>query len=171
MGDGNNVCHELILGATKLGMAISVAAPAGHEPNPLILKSAMRDAQKANSPVPVVTADPHAGRGRRRRHLHRRVDLDGAGGRECGARLAAFQGFMVSSEMMAAARPEAVFMHCLPAHRGEEVAAEVIDGPQSVVFDEAENRLHVQKALLVTLMGEGPETRPIRRSRSRTRRS
>ncbi len=69
-------------------------------------------------------------------------------------RLAAFQGFQVTPATMAAAHPKAVFMHCLPAHRSEEVAAEVIDGPQSVVFDEAENRLHVQKAILVTLMGE-----------------
>ena len=73
------------------------------------------------------------------------------------ARIAAFQGFCVTPQMMAAAAPEALFMHCLPAHRGEEVAAEVIDGPQSVVFDEAENRLHVQKAVLVTLMGEASE--------------
>jgi len=152
VGDGNNVCHELILGATKLGMAIVVAAPAGYEPNPLILKSAIRDAQKAGSPVPVVTADP----------MDAVADADAiytdvwtSMGQEAESekRVTAFQGFMVSSEMMAAARPECVFMHCLPAHRGEEVAADVIDGPQSVVFDEAENRLHVQKALLLLLLG------------------
>jgi ornithine carbamoyltransferase len=72
---------------------------------------------------------------------------------ESDARREAFQGYMVSAELMAAAAPEAVFLHCLPAHRGEEVAADVIDGPQSVVFDQAENRLHVQKALMMLLMG------------------
>jgi len=152
VGDGNNVCHELILGATKLGMAIAVAAPAGYEPNPLILKSAIRDAQKARSPEPVVTADP----------MEAVADADviytdawTSMGQEAESekRVSAFQGFTVSSEMLAAARPECLFMHCLPAHRGEEVAAEVIDGPQSVVFDEAENRLHVQKALLLLLLG------------------
>ncbi len=152
VGDGNNVCHELILGATKLGMAISVAAPAGYQPNPLILKSAIRDAQKAKSPEPVVTADP----------MEAVADADviytdawTSMGQEAESekRVSAFQGFTVSSEMLAAARPECLFMHCLPAHRGEEVAAEVIDGPQSVVFDEAENRLHVQKALLLLLLG------------------
>ncbi len=152
VGDGNNVCHELILGATKLGMEIAVAAPTGYEPNPLILKSAIRDAQKGKSPVPTVTPDPM-------------VAVAGADlvytdvwtsmGQEAEAekRIKAFHGFMVTSEMMAAAKPEALFMHCLPAHRGEEVAADVIDGPQSVVFQEAENRLHVQKALLLLLLG------------------
>jgi ornithine carbamoyltransferase len=72
---------------------------------------------------------------------------------ESEARIQAFQGYTVSADIMAAAGPEAVFMHCLPAHRGEEVTAEVIDGPQSVVFDEAENRLHVQKAALMLLLG------------------
>ena len=152
VGDGNNVCHELILGATKLGMAISVAAPAGHQPNPLILKSAIRDAQKANSPVPVVTADPMQAVAEAD-VIYTDVWTSMGQEAESAERVSAFQGFMVSSEMMAAARPECLFMHCMPAHRGEEVAADVIDGPQSVVFDEAENRLHVQKALLLLLLG------------------
>ena len=153
MGDGNNVAHELMFGAVKLGMRFAIACPPGYEPNPLIFKSAVREAQKLGSPLPEVTSDP----------------LDAVAGAdavytdvwtsmgqeaESKARLAAFRSFQVAPEMMAVAAPEAVFMHCLPAHRGEEVAADVIDGPQSVVFDEAENRLHVQKAVLVTLMGD-----------------
>jgi ornithine carbamoyltransferase len=153
VGDGNNVCHELMFGAVKLGLAMSVGCPEGYEPNHLIVKSASREAQKLGSPVPEVTSDPMAA-------------VEGADvvytdvwtsmGQEAegDARLAAFQGYMVSPEMMAQASPEAVFMHCLPAHRGEEVAAEVIDGPQSAVFDEAENRLHVQKAVLMLLMSD-----------------
>jgi ornithine carbamoyltransferase len=74
---------------------------------------------------------------------------------EASARVQAFEGYQVTPRLMAAASPDAVFMHCLPAHRGEEVAAEVMDGPQSVVFDEAENRLHTQKALLLLLLGQG----------------
>jgi ornithine carbamoyltransferase len=153
VGDGNNVAHELMFGAVKLGMQFSIGCPKGYEPNPLILKSAAREAQKVGSPQPEVTSDP----------------LDAVAGAdvvytdvwtsmgqeaESRKRLADFHGFQVTPEMMARAASEAVFMHCLPAHRGEEVAADVIDGPQSVVFDEAENRLHVQKAVLVTLMGE-----------------
>ncbi len=153
VGDVNNVAHELMFGAVKLGMHFSIGCPAGYEPNPLIYKSAVRDADTLGSPLPEVTSDP----------------LEAVGGadvvytdvwtsmgqeKESKKRLADFQGFQVTPEMMAVAGPKAVFMHCLPAHRGEEVAADVIDGPQSVVFDEAENRLHVQKAVLVTLMGD-----------------
>jgi ornithine carbamoyltransferase len=156
VGDGNNVAHELMFGAVKLGMQVSMGCPAGYEPNPLIYKSAVREAQKLGSPIPEVTADPmEAVAGSDVVY----TDVWTSMGQEAEAkeRLAAFQGFQVTPEMMAVAAPEAVFMHCLPAHRGEEVAADVIDGPQSVVFDEAENRLHVQKAVLVTLMGEGPD--------------
>jgi ornithine carbamoyltransferase len=156
IGDGNNVCHELMFGAVKLGMRMSMGCPGSYRPNPLILKSAVREAQKLGSPVPVVTQDPMqavvgadvvytdvwTSMGREEESAQRRAD---------------FAGFEVTPEMMEMAGPQAVFMHCLPAHRGEEVSAEVIDGPQSVVFDEAENRLHVQKAVLVTLMGgSGP---------------
>ncbi len=154
VGDGNNVCHELMFGAVKLGMAMSVASPAGYQPNQLIVKSAARDAQKAKTPLPVVVEDPMeavAGAD----VVYTDVWTSMGQEAEAEARRQAFAGFMVTPEMMAAASPEAVFMHCLPAHRGEEVAAEVIDGPRSVVFDEAENRLHVQKAVLLLLLGGG----------------
>jgi ornithine carbamoyltransferase len=152
VGDGNNMCHALMSGAVKLGVAMRAATPPGYEPNQLIVKSAVREAQKFKTEPPVVTTDPmEAVRGADAIY----TDVWTSMGQEAEAetRRQAFQGFMVTPEMMAAAGPEALFMHCLPAHRGEEVAAEVIDGPQSVVFDQVENRLHVQKALLILLMG------------------
>ena len=156
VGDGNNVAHELMFGAVKLGMQFSIGCPTGYEPNPLIYKSAVREAQKLGSPLPEVTSDPMeavAGADA----VYTDVWTSMGQEKESKKRLADFQGFQVTPEMMAVAGPEAVFMHCLPAHRGEEVAADVIDGPQSAVFDEAENRLHVQKAILVTLMGDGTD--------------
>lgn len=156
VGDGNNVAHELMFGAVKLGMEFRIGCPTGYEPNPLIYKSAVRDAQKLGTPLPQVTSDPReavVGAD----VVYTDVWTSMGQEEESKKRLAAFEGFQVTPEMMAVAGKGAVFMHCLPAHRGEEVAADVIDGPQSVVFDEAENRLHVQKAVLVTLMGDGPE--------------
>jgi ornithine carbamoyltransferase len=152
VGDGNNVAHELMLGAVKLGLRFSIGCPAGYEPNPLMFKSAVREAQRLGTPMPEVSQDPMeavAGAD----VVYTDVWTSMGQEKEQKKRLAAFRGFQVTPEMMAVAVPEAVFMHCLPAHRGEEVAAEVIDGPQSVVFDEAENRLHTQKAVLVTLLG------------------
>jgi ornithine carbamoyltransferase len=152
VGDGNNMAQALMLAAVKLGVAMRVAAPGGYEPNQLIVKSAVREAQKLKTPGPVVTADPmEAVSGADVVY----TDVWTSMGQEAEAetRRQAFQGYMVSAELMAAANPDAVFMHCLPAHRGEEVAAEVMDGPQSIVFDQAENRLHVQKAILMLLMG------------------
>ena len=156
VGDGNNVANELMFGAVKLGMNCSIGCPNGYEPNPLIFKSAVREAQKLGSLVPYVTTDPFAAAAGADVVY---TDVWTSMGQEAQAqaRLAAFEGYSVTPELMATAGPEALFMHCLPAHRGEEVAPEVIDGPQSVVFDEAENRLHVQKAVLVTLMGEASE--------------
>ncbi len=156
VGDGNNVAHELMFGAVKLGMQFSIACPKGYEPNPLIYKSAVRDAQKLGSPLPEVTSDPLEAVGGADVVY---TDVWTSMGQEAESRkrLADFHGFQVTPEMMSRAAPEVVFMHCLPAHRGEEVAADVIDGPQSVVFDEAENRLHVQKAVLVTLIGDGTD--------------
>jgi ornithine carbamoyltransferase len=152
IGDGNNVCHELMFGAVKLGISMTIACPEGFEPNPLITKSAAREAQKAGAPTPVVTSDPMAAVAGADMVA---TDVWASMGQEAEAekRRQAFRGYQVTVKMMKAAHPKALFMHCLPAHRGEEVAEEVIDGPQSVVFDEAENRLHVQKALLLHLLG------------------
>jgi ornithine carbamoyltransferase len=152
IGDGNNVCHELMLGAAILGMEMAVATPEGYTPSPVITKAASREAQKNRSPVPQIVQDPlAAAEGAHAIY----TDVWTSMGQEAEAedRLRAFEGFCVTPEVMAVGAPDAVFMHCLPAHRGEEVAAEVIDGPQSVVFDQAENRLHVQKALLLCLLG------------------
>jgi len=152
VGDGNNMCQGLMSGAVKLGVEMKVAAPSGYEPNQLIVKSAVREAQKVKTAPPVVTPDPmEAVQGAD--VVYTDVWTSMGQEAEAEARRQAFQGYMVSPEMMAAAAPDAVFMHCLPAHRGEEVAAEVIDGPQSIVFDQVENRLHVQKAILILLMG------------------
>ena len=153
VGDGNNVCHELIFGAVKLGLALSAACPEGYEPNQLIVKSATREAQRIRSPAPEVVSDPYAAVADADA-IYTDVWTSMGQEAESEARLGAFQGFAVTEELMAAAQPEAVFMHCLPAHRGEEVTEEVADGPQSVMFDQAENRLHVQKAVMMLLMAD-----------------
>ena len=152
VGDGNNVCHALMIAAVKLGVAFAAASPKGYEPNQLVVKSATREAQKLGAPAPVVTNDPMTA-------------VEGADAvytdvwtsmgqeKESEARVKAFQGYMVTGAMMAAAKPDSIFLHCLPAHRGEEVAADVMDGPRSLVFEQAGNRLHVQKAIMALLMG------------------
>ena len=159
VGDGNNMCQALMIGAVKLGIAMRVGAPGGYEPNQLIVKSAAREAQKLKAPPPLVTADPmEAVQGADA--VYTDVWTSMGQEAEAEARKQAFQGYTVTPELMAAAAPDAVFMHCLPAHRGEEVAAEVIDGPQSVVLEQVENRLHVQKAILMLLMGDAAPDHP-----------
>jgi len=153
VGDGNNVCHELMFGAVALGMQMSIAAPQGYAPKEMLVKIASREAQKQGRPPLEVTTDPMtavAGADA----VYTDVWTSMGQEEEAEARFAAFEGFCVTEEMMAAASPDAVFMHCLPAHRGEEVAAEVVDGPRSVVFDQAENRLHTQKAVLMLLLSD-----------------
>jgi ornithine carbamoyltransferase len=152
VGDGNNVCNELMFGAVKLGVSMSVACASGYEPNQLIVKAAMREAQKSRSAAPTVLADPvMAVSGADAVYTDVWTSMGQEG--EAEKRLQAFEGFCVTPKMMSGAKANAVFMHCLPAHRGEEVAPEVIDGPQSIVFRQAENRLHVQKAILALLLG------------------
>lgn len=150
VGDGNNMAHSLLIGAAKVGMNCTVAAPQGYEPNPAIVEKAKTMAAATGS-VLSVTDDPHAAV----------QDADvvytdvwaSMGDDENDGRRKALAPYQVNASLMAHANKKPLFMHCLPAHRGEEVAADVIDGSQSVVFDEAENRLHAQKALLAALIG------------------
>jgi ornithine carbamoyltransferase len=150
IGDGNNMAHSLMYGAPKLGMNINVATPAGYAPDPEVIAGAKADADAAGTKVTlthsideavrdadIVETDVWASMGQEEEAEKRRRD---------------FAGWMVDRRVMSLAKKDAIFMHCLPAHRGEEVGAEVIDSPQSVIFDEAENRLHVQKAIMITLM-------------------
>ncbi|MBI3665973.1 MAG: ornithine carbamoyltransferase [Acidobacteria bacterium] len=150
VGDGNNVAHSLMLNAARLGVDMAVAAPEGFQPNPEIVSTA-RGLAEASGCSLLLTSDPleavedaHA--------VYTDVWASMGREKEARARRRAFASHQVTSKLMAAARPEAVFMHCLPAHRGEEVAAEVIESPASIVFDQAENRLHAQKALLLMML-------------------
>ncbi len=150
VGDGNNVARSLLFGAAKVGMDIAVASPAGYELAGPHLEAARADAQAAGTRI-TLTRDPgEAAAGASA--VYSDVWASMGQEEESKERLRDFAGFTVDAALMARARPEAVYLHCLPCHRGEEVAAEVVDGPQSRVFDEAENRLHVQKAVMLWLM-------------------
>ncbi|MBL8996886.1 MAG: ornithine carbamoyltransferase [Gemmatimonadales bacterium] len=149
IGDGNNMANSWCDAAMHLGFSLRLACPEGYDPDPAILARAvasgrvalMRDAREAAEGADVVTTDVWASMGQEE---------------EQAVRAKAFARFQVDGALMAKARREAIFLHCLPAHRGEEVTAEVLDGPQSRVWDEAENRLHVQKAVMAVLMGGEP---------------
>ena len=133
------------------GVDITVATPPGYEPDPDVVgdrRAARRDVRRRSS---LTTHDPLLAVAGRRRRLHRRLALDGRRDDERAARADALHPYQVNAAVMAEASPDAVFMHCLPAHRGEEVAADVIDGPHSVVLDQAENRMHTAQALLIAL--------------------
>jgi len=147
LGDGNNVCNSLIEAASLMHFELAVACPNGFEPDLVIQSSAVarggrvsftQDPQEAVSGAEVVVTDTWTSMGQE--HDEYRVE--------------AFAPYQVDEPMMALAAPDATFLHCLPAHRGEEVTDAVIDGPQSAVWDEAENRLHVQKALLMWCLGK-----------------
>jgi ornithine carbamoyltransferase len=150
IGDGNNMAHSLMFGASKVGMDIAVATPGSYAPDPMIVAQAKADADHAGTKVIVTTSIDEAVKDADVVE----TDVWASMGQEAEAqkRQKDFENWQVSARVMSLAKPSAIFMHCLPAHRGEEVAAEVIDSPQSVIYDEAENRLHVQKAILVALM-------------------
>jgi ornithine carbamoyltransferase len=150
VGDGNNTCHSLIHTAVRLGVHIRVCTPEGYEPNSRVVNEAMRAAAETGSEVTILNDPVAAADGVDAIY----TDVWASMGQEdeIEERNGVFAPYQVDEELMARARPEAVFMHCLPAHRGKEVTQEVMDGPQSVVYDIAENRLHVQKAVMVMLM-------------------
>jgi ornithine carbamoyltransferase len=150
LGDGNNVAHALLKAGAMVGMHVTVAHPPGYAPQPEIVQAAERHAAAAGGSV-TVTQDPHSA-SKGADVLYTDVWTSMGQEAESAARLAAFEGFQVSRELLEAAAPDALVLHCLPAHRGEEIAAEVIDGPQSAVWEQAENRLHAQKALLLLLL-------------------
>jgi ornithine carbamoyltransferase len=150
VGDGNNVAHSLMLNAPRLGMDFAIATPPGYEPNPDVVATAEGLAAVAGTKL-LLTNDPaEAVVGAQAVY----TDVWASMGKEDEAeeRRRAFAPYQVTAELMELAAPEAVFMHCLPAKRGEETVDEVIESPRSVVFDQAENRLHTQKALLVMLL-------------------
>ena len=143
IGDGNNVCNSLIVGAVLCGMEMTVAAPKGYEPHPDVLKWAGGKLNLTTSPAEaaecadVVFTDVWSSMGQEK---------------EAAERMAAFKGFQVNKELMALANPGAMVQHCLPAHRGEEITADVFEAHAGEIFDEAENRLHVQKAVMAMVM-------------------
>lgn len=147
IGDGNNMCHSYINAARQWGFKLKIACPEGYDPDAAIFAAAgdqveiIRDPMTASIDADMVVTDVWTSMGQEEEQLRREK---------------AFTGYIVDDKLMAQADTDALFMHCLPAHRGEEVSASVIDGPQSVVWDEAGNRLHAQKALLEFLMGQTP---------------
>lgn len=152
VGDGNNnMAHSLMEGAAKVGMHISVASPVGYEPNEEITL-AVKEVAKQTGSVVEVTNNPVEAISQADVVV---TDVWTSMGQEAETahRLEVFKAFQVNSELCLHAKSDYLFLHCLPAHRGEEVTAEIIDGPHSVVFDEAENRLHAQKAIMKVLMG------------------
>jgi ornithine carbamoyltransferase len=161
LGDGNNVAHSLIEACALTGIDIVVATPPGYEPDADITDAAAGIAASKGSLV-LTTHDPYAAAaGADAVYTDVWVSM-GDAPEEREARIAAFTPYRVDEAVLSAASPEAVFLHCLPAHRGEEVAASIIDGPRSVVFDQAENRLHTEQALLLALTGGGHELDPVR---------
>ena len=143
IGDGNNMCHSYMHAAMLLDFNLNIACPAGYQPLPEYVKAAgervrfFNTALEAAKNADLCVTDVWASMGQEGEQRHREI---------------AFKDYQINAGIMNAAHNDALFMHCLPAHRGEEVTAEVIDGPQSVIFDEAENRLHAQKALLEFLL-------------------
>lgn len=151
LGDGNNVAHSLMITATRLGMDFALAHPEGYAPSAEVVSDAAAGAAISGASITITTEPQEALAGAHAVY----TDVWASMGQEdqAGERQKRFEDFQVSAERFAQARPDAVFMHCLPAKRGQETTDEVMESPRSVVFDQAENRLHAQKALLLMMLG------------------
>jgi ornithine carbamoyltransferase len=155
VGDGNNTCHSLIFGAAKLGVHIRVGTPKGYEPAPEVIRAARRDARRTGARIEVVNDPFEAVDGVQAVY----TDVWASMGFEAETerRREIFSSYRVTRKLMAAAARGAFFMHCLPAHRGDEVDAQVIDSGGAIVYDQAENRLHTQKAIMLLLVRANQE--------------
>ena len=152
VGDGNNVCNTLLVGCSRVGMDISVAHPEGYGPSAEAVGLAGEFSKSSGTKVELTMEPETAARDADVIYTDTFVSMgqEGEKDRKLNVFLPKYQ---VTEKTFQSAKPDAIFMHCLPAHRGEEVAGDVIDGPRSVVWDEAENRLHIQKAILLSLIG------------------
>ncbi|MDI3533657.1 MAG: ornithine carbamoyltransferase [Thermosediminibacterales bacterium] len=150
IGDGNNMAHSLMYGCAKVGMNIAIASPKGYEPKEDIFISAKKDAEITGSSILITNDIEEAVKDADVLYTDVWASMGQEAERE--KRIKAFQGYQINKALLKKAKQNAIVMHCLPAHRGEEITDEVMDGPQSVVFDEAENRLHTQKAILTLVM-------------------
>ena len=150
VGDGNNIAHSLLYGSAKVGMDISIASPKGYECSPDVTAKARKDAAETGCVITLTNDPAEAISGADVVITDTWVSLGQEAEQE--QKIKVFQPYQVNKELFAKAKPDAIFLHCLPAYRGYEVTEDIIDGPQSVIFDEAENRLHAQKAVMVKLM-------------------
>lgn len=150
IGDGNNVAHSLLLAGAIMGMEVTVACPEGYEPNAAVVAKAKELAENAQQ-IRIVREPEEAVK--RAQVLYTDVWASMGQEKEAEERRRIFAAYQINQELLSLAEQEAIVLHCLPAHRGEEITAEVIEGPQSVVFDEAENRMHAHKAILAALLG------------------
>jgi len=150
VGDGNNMCHSLLTVGARVGAHVRVATPAGYEPDAAVVSEAKRVARETRGKIEILRAPEDAVEGAQGVY----TDVWASMGQEEEAeeRAKIFAGYQVNEELMSLAAADAVFMHCLPAHRGLEVTAGVMESERSIIFEQAENRLHVQKAILLTLL-------------------
>ena len=152
VGDGNNMAHSLMYACAKVGMDMVCASPKGYQPDPMVLKQAQEDAVQTGCTISVEEDIAKAVKGADVLYTDVWTSMGQEAEREI--RLKALHDYQINSELLKAANPGAIVLHCLPAHRGEEITEEVLEGPQSLVWDQAENRLHTQKAIMVLLMSD-----------------
>ncbi len=150
IGDGNNIAHSLLYGCAKVGMNLSIATPEGYECDETVVKNALADAKKTGAKIVLTHSPEEAIADADAVYADTWVSMGQESEKEEKVKI--FMPYQINSKLFSNAKKDAIFLHCLPAYRGYEVTEEVIDGPNSVIFDEAENRLHAQKAVMVELM-------------------